>query len=107
MDMQMEPTTELLIHTFIQELKLNRPNLEEFIYLAERLEEIIKAYIRENLESCSDIKYNVQLAKSIIAVEDFNDLLHAPNEYVIRKHIRSIIRIYISEVSKSRQINIS
>jgi hypothetical protein len=65
-------------------------------------------FIKENLSDCSDITYNEQLAKSIISVEDFSDLSSPDNmnEYVVRKHIRNIMKFYLTEVKRARKIEI-
>ena len=72
------------------------------------MESLVSAYIRENLEGCSDLKYNADLAKALIASEDFADLLSGHvNEYVIWKHLRDIVRLYVGEVNRSRPIRVS
>jgi hypothetical protein len=69
---------------------------------------LISSFIQDNLSGCSDIVYNENLAKPLIAIEDFSDLLQdtPPNEYVIRKHIRSFMKTYVAEVNKARPIGI-
>jgi hypothetical protein len=75
------------------------------------MEKLIHAFVRDNLEDCSDIKYNPQLAKSLLAVEDMSDLLDASRgpavEYILRKHVRSVVRYYVEQVNNARPIAVT
>jgi hypothetical protein len=72
------------------------------------MERLVQAFVHEGLERCSDIRYNSALVQSLLAIENFSDLIegHA-NEYTIRKHVRDVIRMYIAEVNKSRPIKVT
>eukprot|EP00026_Physarum_polycephalum_P018652 Phypoly_transcript_20314.p1 GENE.Phypoly_transcript_20314~~Phypoly_transcript_20314.p1 ORF type:complete len:111 (+),score=6.28 Phypoly_transcript_20314:11-343(+) len=68
---------EVQILAFIKSLndeKSSSGRIEENHLLA-GMRDLIQCYIKEKLEDCSDIKYNDDLAKSLIAVQDFSDLL--------------------------------
>lgn len=99
---------ELEIPKFIAELKSKKDRTESELELViyTGMEKLINIFVGQNLSDCSDIKYNEQLAKSIIAIEDFHDLIKDsnPNEYTIRKHIRNIMKIYVGEVNRARKI---
>lgn len=101
------PTFEIVMHKFIAELRTSIGTDDRLgRVVMPGMERLVEAFVRESLEPCSDISFNVNLAKSLISIEDFNDLDGSTNEYVIRKHTRSIIRAYVSEVNKARPIGI-
>ncbi len=69
---------------------------------------LITTFINENLSTCSDITYNLVLASYLVSLQDFQDLLSGPvDAYVIRKHVRSIMRMYVNEVNRARPIRVS
>jgi hypothetical protein len=73
-----------------------------------RMEALVAAFVRDNLETTSDVVYNPDLAKSLVALEDFDDLLAGRfDEYAIRKHMRSIIRMYMGETNRAHPIKIT
>jgi hypothetical protein len=72
------------------------------------LEAVVAAYIRQNLEDCSDLRYSEDLAKSLVGLEDVTDLLNGRcNEYIIWKHLRSVVRLYVQEVNTCRPIAVT
>jgi hypothetical protein len=69
-------------------------------------EELTRLYIKDNVEKCTDVVFNQELAQCVIAVKDFADLLKPQEgrlalEYTARNHVRSVVRLYLSEVNKA------
>lgn len=101
------PTFEFVMNKFVAELRSSVGSENRLgNVVMPGMVRLVEAFVRESLEPCSDVSFNATLAKSLIAIEDFNDLDGAANEYLIRKHMRSIIRAYASEVNKARPIGI-
>lgn len=74
------------------------------------VELVLEAYIKENLVSSSNIKYNSELAKSMVAIEDFSELMSGReevNEYSLRKHLRNIVKFYLAETNKAHPIQVT
>lgn len=74
------------------------------IVLFDKLENLLRLYIEQELSASSDVLYNMSLVKSIIALFDVTELRTCGNEYVLRKYIRSILKTYVSEINKVRKI---
>jgi hypothetical protein len=102
---------EVSIAKFIRELQQQQhevPGSIEDTFVFQHMQELVSLYVKERLESCSDIRYNDELAKALIADEDFTDLLNGKHhEYVIRKHIRNIMKMYLTEVRRARLIGVT
>jgi hypothetical protein len=70
------------------------------------MEKLVRAYVREKLEDCSDIQYNPELGKALIACENFGDLIGHADNYIVRKHMRNLIRSYVTSVYHARPIQV-
>ena len=67
-----------------------------------------QSYVESELGNITDIKFNDQLSKSLISVEDFSDVIQGEiNEYIIRKHLREIMKLYLKSVSEVRKITVT
>lgn len=94
---------ELSLKQFVKEVRSNPEANDEVVFGG--LNTLIELFVKENLEPWSDITYNSTLTKSIIAVVDISELKSAKcNEYVVRSCIRSILKLYVTEINKSRKI---
>lgn len=75
------------------------------------MEKLVTAFVKEKLETCSNIKYNSELVQSLLSADDLEDILNpafaANPEYAIRKHLRNIIRAYISVVNQQHPVKAS
>jgi hypothetical protein len=98
---------ELLLASLSRTLAAASREVREAIVL-EGIEGLICAFVRENLEDCTDITYNPQLAKPLLAMEDLTDLLGGAGatavEYTLRKHVRSVVGCYVGQVNTARPI---
>jgi hypothetical protein len=95
---------EIAIHKFISEFRSNPDIPDEELYY--KFDEIIKANVDE-LSSCSDVRYVPNLAKTLIQITDFKELRETnANDYVLRKYIRSIMKMYLEQISKVREIKV-
>lgn len=103
------PSYEFALSTFVQSLKFqgtgDKPKV--WVFIEENMEKLVHVYIHEKLEDCSDLKYRPDLAKALIAGEDFSDLIARANDYDVCKHMRSVIRAYVSEVNRARPIKVT
>lgn len=70
-------STEVFIAEAISALKAadrnDKPTFQ--LLLFDKMRAIIEAYVKEKIEDCTDLKFDDSLARSLIAVEDFSDLL--------------------------------
>ena len=102
---------ELALKQFIADLNAKRNEAHEpaLIHLIRnRMELLISDFIRKELEYSSDIKYNADLAKSLIAEADFADLAREnADEYTIRRHMREILRAYVRDTQIARPIHVT
>lgn len=73
----------------------------------QHMEALVRAYIEEKLEDCSDLTYVPGLAKGLVGREDFGDLVGAAGEWNILTHVQNVIRAYVGEVSRSRPVKVS
>lgn len=72
------------------------------------MEKLVTAFVKDNLETCSNIKYNSELVQSLLSADDLEDPAFAANpEYAIRNHLRNIIRAYISVVNQHHPVKAS
>eukprot|EP00744_Colponema_vietnamica_P008205 GILI01011726.1.p1 GENE.GILI01011726.1~~GILI01011726.1.p1 ORF type:complete len:165 (-),score=20.94 GILI01011726.1:69-563(-) len=99
------PILEKRIRNFITYLKAEGTKHAAAVY--EGFEGLVKCYVEESLVPFSDINLNEEHLKNLVSCEDLDDLLRGEvNEYVIRKHLRSVVRLYVSEINKTRPINV-
>lgn len=69
------------------------------------MEEILKAFI-EGFSPVSDIVFNEDLAKVVLGHFTFDEFRKQADEYVIRRHLRDVMRMYLTEVHRSRKIQV-
>ena len=74
-----------------------------------RTQELVEAFVKENLAPYSDITYKEDLVMSLMSTEDFSSLLayYGDPECAIRKHLRSFIRAYMSSLNQARRIKVT
>jgi len=86
------PSFDLELRTLVGALRSAHENATLSDVVLPGMEALVSAFYREHLEGCSNKEYSPELAKSLIAAEDFSDVLGGQvDEYVIRKHLRSIV----------------
>ena len=92
------PSFELELRTLVGALRSAHENATLADVVFPGMEALVSAFYREHLEGCSNKKYSPELAKSLIAAEDFSDLFGGQvDEHVIRKHVRSIVLSLIGD----------
>jgi hypothetical protein len=96
-------SSELAIMQFVKDIKLNSWSEE---VLLDKFAKVLQLHIAE-LEECSDIVFNPKLARTLVSTVDFNELRTTEAfEYVVRKYVRSIMKLYVQNVSKARPIHV-
>jgi hypothetical protein len=73
-------------------------------------EALVAAYIRESLEPYSNIKCNDDLVNQLVGIHDFSEFLDEKgswNGYTVRRHVRSVIKMYLAETNKARAIKVT
>jgi len=105
MEKTIKTSYELTLKQFISKLKKKELNTEQ---AKNQFEEIIQKFVEEKLSPYSNIKYNSELAKNLLAFEDLTDIFEDSNvdEYTVRKHIRDLLKAYISDVNNIHSIDI-
>ena len=102
------PSFELSLRKFIKDLK-DKKSLED-AELKAAVRELVQQFISE-LRRTADIRVNEILLDEIIDTEDFKDLKRMLNEneideYIIRKHIRDIMKIFLHSAVASQELMI-
>lgn len=107
------PSYELELHELVKQFEClrakspleRRAAIDDVVMPA--FKQLGRTYIQEELSASSDIKYDEQLLKNVLSEENFNDLLDGgASEYVLRKHLRSVMKGYIRSVNAARTIQI-
>lgn len=94
------PSFELELRTLVGALRSAPENASLSDVLFPGMEALVSTFYREKLEGCSSKMYSPELAKSLIAAEDYSDLLGGHvDEYVIHKHLRSIVISYVGDAN--------
>ncbi len=100
-----------LTHSLKQCKKEGKAGPELLLAVQNGMEQLVTAFVKDSLEPCSDIKYDEKLVSSLLAAEDFEGLLSSSivgdPEYAIRKHLRSIIRAYMSSINQTKRIHVT
>ena len=92
---------ELAINQFIKEFRTAQ---WDDATLTQKFKQLVKDHVEE-LEECSDMIYNASLARDIISSLDFGDLRSfGASNYVTRKYVKSVMKLYVQSVAKSRTI---
>jgi hypothetical protein len=97
-------TTHQQQYQLFREKQLSNEDLE--LSIRDGMTRLIEQYVA-SLATSSDLTFNDDLAKSIVAMDDITDMFGSVNEYTIRKHLRELLRAYITSTNQSRHITIS
>jgi hypothetical protein len=65
----------LRFQAFFADLKKDQDAGARWDLILSSMEELTRLYIKDNVETYTDVVYNQELAQSVIAVEDFTDLV--------------------------------
>ena len=101
-------TYELSLKRFINKLKKKEYKDKEEVKNA--FEEVIGNYINENIVPNTDLKYNQELTKNLLAEEDLSDIFEKEgeiDEYTVRKNMRDIMKAYLLTVDRTHKFKIT
>lgn len=98
------PTFELKMRIFlinVQKLEILSPES-----LKEVMQGLVKQYIDE-ISISADFEQNDEILEAILATDNFREILCAKiDDYVVRKHIRDIMRCYLQAVGFTKKISV-
>lgn len=71
----------------------------------ERISMLLETYVIKNIEPYTDITYNPELARDIVALVDCSDLVRdGAKQSVVRERVQNLIRLYMTQVNRIKPI---
>ena len=99
------PSFELKLRHFIYDVRESETPMSKDS-LKEAMGALVKQFIAE-LSVTADFEHNDEILDFILATENFHELVKSKvDDYIVRKHIRDIMKCYIQAVGDLKKISI-